>query len=138
MKLSDIRAKAVLTGIAVDAIGSVCVGVLLGIAIGVAATVQGNPTREHIIALKNYPPIALVGLFGTILSTVLGSYLAARMSRPYGSSNALAVGITSTMLAIVIALKNPGIAPFWKLSLGLVLTIPAAWLGGRIDKERGR
>lgn len=73
--------------------------------------------------------------FGLILgtaSTVLGGYLAARLARSVPYWNALAFGV----LGLLISLIGSGDLPAWFKVIGLLLTLPAAVLGGHLAKLR--
>ncbi|HEY0681307.1 MAG TPA: hypothetical protein VGD45_03155 [Steroidobacter sp.] len=73
--------------------------------------------------------------FGLILgtaSTVLGGYLAARLARSVPYYNALAFGV----LGLLISAIGAGDVPTWFKLVGLVLTLPAALIGGHIAKLR--
>ncbi|MBL8267597.1 hypothetical protein [Steroidobacter sp.] len=71
--------------------------------------------------------------FGLILgtaSTVLGGYLAARLARNMPYFNALAFGV----LGLLISTIGSGDLPTWFKVVGLLLTLPAALLGGHFAK----
>lgn len=73
--------------------------------------------------------------FGLILgtaSTVLGGYLAARLARTMPYFNALAFGV----LGLLISIMGAGDVPTWFKLMGLLLTLPAALLGGHLAKQR--
>ncbi len=42
---------------------------------------------------------------------------------------------SDTLLGITLAILKPGITPMWKLVAGLVLTLPAAYAGGRFSEK---
>ena len=126
------KPKAIIVGLLVDIGGSVVVGIVLGIVVGIIAVARGSTSPEALVALRANVYLKAIGLVGTTLSTGLGGYLAARMSRPNGLKNALVVGTISLILGIALALTMPGITPKWKLIAGLLLTLPAASVGGWI------
>ena len=76
-----------------------------------------------------YPTLGLI--LGTA-STVLGGYLAARLARNMPYYNALAFGV----LGILISTIGSGDLPTWLKVVGLGLSLPAALLGGHIEKLR--
>lgn len=133
MKPSDIRPRAILFGFLTDLIGSTITGIVLGIGIFFYAAFTHSGTPEHLAALLQNNALRIVGLIGTTLSTALGGYIAARLGIPFGRQHAVIVGCISLVLGIALAVLNPGITPTWKLISGLILTIPASWLGGTID-----
>jgi hypothetical protein len=130
LKISDIRAKAVLLGLLTDIGGSICVGLVLGVVIGIVAAISGDVSPGHIAALRQNFALKLTGLFGTTLFTALGGYVAARIARATPLANSLAVGIVSLLLAITLVAVFPGVSPPWKIIAGCIITIPAALLGG--------
>jgi hypothetical protein len=73
-----------------------------------------------------------LGLILGTASTVLGGYLAARLARTVPYFNALAFGV----LGLLISLIGTGDLPGWFIVIGLLLTLPAALLGGHIAKLR--
>lgn len=71
--------------------------------------------------------------FGLILgtaSTVLGGYLAARLAHSVPYFNALAFGV----LGLILSMIGTGELPTWFKVIGLLLTLPAALLGGHLAK----
>ena len=130
--MKNIKLKAVAVGILIDIVGSTLVGILIGAFIGIIGKTSGDASMAHLKALQTSIPLKLLGLLGTTFFTGLGGYFAARLSPPNGFSNSLAVGIVSLMLGIVLSVILPGVTPPWKVIIGLILTIPAAVIGGRI------
>lgn len=134
--MKRIKPKAVLLGVLVDLGGSIVVGLVLAIAVAVVAGLGGDLSPGRMADLRSNSYLKLVGLIGTTFSTGLGGYVAARQSRPHGVSNAVAVGIVSLLLGITIAVLFPGVSPVWKVAAGAIVTLPAAYLGGRIADKR--
>lgn len=132
MYLKNIRFKAVAAGMIIDIAGSIAVGFAIVIYIAVVASNSGDTSLAHFTILKDNVYLRLLGLLGTIFFTGLGGYVAARLSRPNGLCNSLAVGLLGILLGTVLFISMPGIAPKWKFTLGVILTIPAALIGGRI------
>ena len=73
-----------------------------------------------------------LGLILGTASTVLGGYLAARLARSVPYWNALAFGV----LGLLISAIGSGDLPTWFKLIGLLLTLPAALIGGHIAKLR--
>lgn len=71
-----------------------------------------------------------LGLVLGTASTVLGGYLAARLARSVPYFNALAFGV----LGLLISAIGSGSVPMWFKVVGLLLTLPAALLGGHLAK----
>jgi hypothetical protein len=72
----------------------------------------------------------LLSLLGTTLFTGLAGYVAGRLSRPDNIENALAVGVLSLLLVVVLAVTMPGASPIWKVIVGAAAAVPAALAGG--------
>ena len=71
-----------------------------------------------------------LGLVLGTASTVLGGYLAARLAGSVPYFNALAFGV----LGLLISSIGSGDLPTWFKVVGLLLTLPAAVLGGHLAK----
>lgn len=71
-----------------------------------------------------------LGLILGTASTVLGGYLAARLAGSVPYFNALAFGV----LGLLISMIGSGDLPAWFKIIGLLLTLPAAVLGGHLAK----
>jgi hypothetical protein len=132
------KAKAVIVGLLVDVVGSVVVGIILGVLVAIIAIIKGGASPESLGALRANVLVKAVGLVGTTCFTALGGYVAARLSKPNEMKNAVAVGVLSLLLAIGLAAVMPGITPRWKLIAGLIVTVPAAFIGGRIATGRAQ
>ena len=132
------KAKAIIVGLLVDVIGSVVVGIVLGVVVAVVAVAKGGASPEALGALRANVFVKGFGLIGTTFFTALGGYIAARLSKPNGIRNAVAVGVLSLLLGIALAALMPGVTPRWKLIAGLVVTVPAAFFGGRIATGRAQ
>jgi hypothetical protein len=130
MKHLSIRAVAI--GVLVDLAGSVATGVALGIFVAIIAASTHTLSPEHMAALRNTFSVKLLGLVGTTFFTGLGGYVAARKTLPNGLVNSLAVGLVSLCLGISLAILVPGVTPLWKLIAGVILTVPAACVGGYV------
>jgi CBS domain containing-hemolysin-like protein len=92
---------------------------------------QMQAAITQIVQGRGYLTAALI--LGTT-TTVLGGYLAARLSSSVPYFNALAFAI----LGIVVTLLTSEGLPMWFLIVGLLLTIPAALFGAYIEKRRVR
>lgn len=73
-----------------------------------------------------------LGLVLGTASTVLGGYLAARLASSMPYWNALAFGV----LGLLISMIGSGDLPAWFKIVALLLTLPAAVLGGHLAKLR--
>jgi hypothetical protein len=119
-----------LLGLLTDIGGSICVGLVLGVVIGVIAATSGDVSPNHVAVVRQNFALKLIGLFGTTFFTALGGYVAGRIARSAPLANSLALGIVSLLLAILVAALLPGVSPLWKIIAGCIITVPAALLGG--------
>lgn len=85
------------------------------------------------IAAAPAAAMALV-LAGWTLGALLGGWVAAKLSRRHRRGAALAVG--AVVLAGVIANAFLIPHPTWFTALGVLLPLPAAWLGSRLVRQR--
>ena len=85
--------------------------------------------RAYQVLMQDVRYLTLGLLLGTA-STVLGGYLAARLARSTPYFNALAFGV----LGLLISSIGSGDVPAWAKVVGLLLTLPAALLGGHLAK----
>jgi hypothetical protein len=129
--MRTIRVKAIAVGLLIDIVGGFSVGIVLSLFIAILASNDKDTSTAHLLAINANFYIKLVGLVGTLCFTALGGYVAARLSMPDWRSNSVAVGVISLLLGILLALWQPGITPQWKLILGLLATVPSAFIGGR-------
>lgn len=132
------KVKAIIVGLLVDVVGSVVVGMVLGVLAAIIAISKGGASPETLAALRANVLVKALGLVGTTFFTALGGYVAARLSKPNGVKNAVAVGILSLAITIVLAAVMPGVTPKWKLIVGLLVTVPAAFIGGQIATGRAQ
>lgn len=75
--------------------------------------------------------IAIIALYRTIFNT-FGCYLTARLAPNKPMKHALILGVIGVVLTIVGLIVMWDIPPRWYPISLLVLTLPAAWLGGRM------
>ena len=74
-----------------------------------------------------------VWAFGNAVSMIAGGYVAAWLAPSARVAHAVIVGTIQTglTLAAFLTLRNTA-TPTWLWVLGMVLTVPSAWLGGRL------
>lgn len=75
--------------------------------------------------------IAIIILYRTIFNTI-GCYLTARLAPNKPMKHAIILGIIGVVLTIVGLIAMWDIPPRWYPISLIVLTLPAAWLGGRM------
>jgi hypothetical protein len=71
-------------------------------------------------------------LFCETLAIVGGCYVAAGLSASRPMVHAFLVGGIVLFLSVWTALQRFGLYPLWYLGGGLILTLPAAWIGSEI------
>jgi hypothetical protein len=117
-------------GFLTDIGGSMGVGLVLGVLLGIVAAASGDFSSAHVAALRQNFALKLTGLMGTTFFTALGGYIATRVAKSTSLANSFAVGVLSLVLGISLAAAFPGVSPLWKIIAGCIVTIPAALLGG--------
>jgi hypothetical protein len=75
--------------------------------------------------------IAIIAMYRTIFST-FGCYLTARLAPNNPMKHAIILGIIGVVLTIVGLIAMWDIPPRWYPVSLIVLTLPAAWLGGKM------
>jgi hypothetical protein len=133
--MNTIRIDAVAAGVMTNVAGSICVGVLLSLIVGVVG-IAGFDIGLEQSAILPAQFIGLAGLAGRLFFTWLGGYVAARMVRTDGLESSFAVGLISVPLGVLLAFSVPGIPAAWSIISGVILTIPAARFGGEYAVAR--
>jgi hypothetical protein len=133
MESISIRAVilASLAVLGVDILSSVVLTQLFG-GPGFDSELTDEQIRAASLALLQDVRYLTLGLFLGTASTVLGGYLAARLANSVPYWNALAFGV----LGLLISMIGSGDLPTWFKVVGLLLTLPAALLGGHLAKLR--
>lgn len=81
------------------------------------------------------PPAAMVLVVASwVLGAFAGGWVAAKVARAHPLFAALMIGVL--VLAGVIANNTMIPHPLWMTVLGIVLPLPAAWLGARMARPR--
>src|SRR3989440_3843062 len=124
-------------------IGRSIIAVLVGMVVGIAITLSADEIL-HIVGV--FPPwgASMVGFDGPLLLAtvyrtiygVLGSYIIARLAPDKPMQHALVGGIVglavSTLGAVATWNKGPAFGPHWYPLALIVLSMPQAWLGGKL------
>src|SRR5262249_2956099 len=113
----------------VDILSSVVLTQMFG-GPGFGSDLSDEQLRTATLVLFQDVRYLTLGLILGTASTVLGGYLAARLARAVPYFNALAFGV----LGLLIGLIGSSALPVWFNIVGLLLTLPAALLGGHIAK----
>ncbi len=126
--LGQINARAVIVGALVDTVGSAVIGEIYLAAI---AALSGATTPEDVSTIMDGSvSLQALQLVLGLAMTAIGAYVAAWVAKANERTNAFAVGVISTGIGFVFVFSAPESAPFWAEAAGLLLTIPAAFLGG--------
>jgi hypothetical protein len=128
-------------------IGRSILAVLAGIIVGVILSLV---TDEVLHAIGVFPPwdqppgdgpLLLATAYRTVYG-ILGSCVIARLAPDRPMQHALAGGvvglIVSTAGAVVTWNKGPAFGPHWYPLALIVLSIPTAWMGGRLREVQLR
>lgn len=127
--MRDISIKAVLIGLAVDIVLTIVLGNFLMVFMG--ASTGADISREA--AMTSNPLLVLnlsVGLFGT----VVGANIAGRIGGQAPVLNAVALGVLSTAIGVIMVAFAS--YPAWFEVASSVLVIPFAYFGGLIAAGR--
>lgn len=79
--------------------------------------------------------IAIIVAYRTIFNTI-GCYLAARLAPGKPMKHAIVLGIIGVVLTIVGLIAMWDIPPRWYPISLIILTLPAAWLGGKMALKK--
>lgn len=127
--------KAVLLGIATD-LGVTFVAIMVLIAfLGLNAEMETVPEEEAVQLMESTlqePTYLLVGGLLGLIATVLGGYVAAKFARAAPLLNAACVGVFGVIFGIFFI----GGSPLWFDLIGIILTLPAAIVGGFLWRRR--
>lgn len=70
--------------------------------------------------------------------SVIGCYVAAKLAPANPMKHALALGVLGIMFTILGAVAMNGKAPVWFSAVLVVITLPVAWLGGKLQQRLQR
>lgn len=135
MSRNDWKIRAVLLGSLVNIGGSMVIGMLfLGIAM-VSLAAAGAPRGDlSDRMMRSVGGLLVLTAIGTAF-TVLGGYIAARISKTRQMLHALATGIPYLLIGFMM---GRGSTPLWSDALSYALLFPAAALGGHWARARTR
>lgn len=117
------RAGAVLAGLLFIVVLSTAVDVVLH------ATGFYRPWGEPMTNVH-----ALVATAYRIVISIAGCYLTARLAPDHPLRHALALGIVGVLISLAgaVATWNAGLGPAWYALVLVILSLPCAWIGGRL------
>ena len=119
--------------------------ILAGLVVGIALSLGTDTVMRSAGVFPPFPqPMnGLQFLLATVyraVYSVVGSYLAARLSSERGMRNALilgALGVVASAAGLAATWnKGPEFGPHWYPVALIVLSLPCAWLGGKLTLRR--
>jgi hypothetical protein len=116
-------------------IGAVCAGIIVGAVLSLFTDMILK--NLEIIPRDNLwvgTPVILFVLFYRTIYNILGSYIVARLAPRRPMLHALIVGAIGTIVSIIGALATAtmNLGPAWYAWTLAALSLPSAWLGGKI------
>ncbi len=81
-------------------------------------------------ALSHNVPARLFMFAYTMLCVAIGGYVTAWLARRAAIQHAVVMGAIEVALTILAMFKLSHMAPLWSWIVGMVLIVPAAWVGG--------
>jgi hypothetical protein len=124
--------RAVVIGSLVDTVGTLIAGLVFDGAISAAYSASSADELSALVYAS--VPLQLAQLVLGLTLTAIGAYVAAFVAKKEARLHAFAVGVISTGIGFLFVFSAPEGAPFWAEAAGLLLTIPAAFLGGEVRR----
>jgi uncharacterized membrane protein len=119
--------------------------ILAGLAVGIVLSLGTDTVMRAAGVFPPFPQpmngarFLLATAYRAVFS-VVGSYLAARLSSERGMRNALVLGVLGVIASgagLVFAWnKGPEFGPLWYPVALIALSLPCAWLGGKLTSRR--
>ncbi len=124
------RWKAVLIGAATDLAGSIVAGIILVVLFAMLARPGAGTVEDSVDGLAQSWPFVMTSMIVGGAFTVLGGYVAGRVARHSFLQHALAAGVLSLAVGIVLFRGDDGPYSGLIAFLGYGLHLPLALLGG--------
>lgn len=124
--------KAVVFGVLTDVGGTVVVGGLIGLAVGIVLATSGvsiDDVQGLQFSLWALAPAFVIG----ITFTILGGFVAGRVAKTRQVFHGGVTGVVSTLIGLPFSFSWPVAYAV----LSFVCTPPAAMLGGHLSRRRG-
>lgn len=83
-------------------------------------------------ALRANAVVKLITLGYTALCVVGGGFVTAWIARKAKVIHAVIMGVIETGLTVALMVEKPQLAPRWVWVLGIVMTVPMAWVGAAL------
>ena len=126
-------------------LGRSAIALLAGLLVGVVLSLG---TDQILHVLKIYPPwgqtmsdgLFLLATAYRIVYTVIGSYIAARLAPDRPMWHAMVLGIVGLVVSLAAAVgtwnHEPPLGPHWYAVAIAAISIPCAWLGGKLRERQ--
>lgn len=134
---SLLNVKAILLGFIADFVASTLFGIVSSFLAALTLSAKGFKKTEleaRLIELFYSEPYLIFGVAAGLGFTVMGGYVAGRISKSGEYFHSGAVGILNMLLGLFFIDKHSA----WYNITALLLAIPAAIMGGRIAKSRNK
>ena len=129
--MKDLSVKAISIGLIFNIVGGMLVSSIFSV-LWVALFFDGqleNFESEYAGATSVRVAMITIGLIFAFLS----GYLCAHLAKREKVKNALALGILLTLFAVTFIALYPDAAPLWSQVMSLVLFLPLAYAGGKVN-----
>lgn len=112
------------------AFAGIATGIILSIATDILLESTGAMIRQPFDDNPSWL-IAIVVIYRTVY-TIIGSYITAKLAPNNPMKHVMIVGMIGVILGTVGAIVMWDIPPHWYPIALVILTLPAAWLGGKM------
>jgi hypothetical protein len=112
------------------AIAGIAAGVILSIATDILLESAGVMIRQPFNDNPSWL-IALVVIYRTAY-TIIGSYITAKLAPSHPMKHVMIIGMIGVIIGAIGTFVMWDVPPHWYPIAVVVLTLPAAWLGGKI------
>jgi hypothetical protein len=125
-----INKKAIVIGLLTDIVLSAASGLMLGVLIAFGIGFGGGELDRYNELITHDPIIAIIMGCVSLICSLIGGYVAARKAKVLPVRHGLFVGISGTLLSILLYSLHPTSLTELKNIVPVLLTTPAALLGG--------
>lgn len=121
----QLKIKALVLGSLTDIGGTIIIGIIWGVLIGLYYDLQGYPEPENVMQYQGLN-ILVPGFIIGICLTVLGGYVSGRVAKVQEILHGSIVGCMSLFFGLWYWTSFP----FWYNIAGMIVVIPCGMLGG--------
>lgn len=126
--------KAILCGLSLDILGSSIINSLLGTMTAMHFISQGTESQKIDALLYSSTTFCLTSITIGLLFTILGGFWASHIATAFKLKHAFATGTLLSLIGAPFVFAQPQI-PYWYSLTVLILTIPAAVIGGYLQQQ---